>query len=163
MKRIALILPILLCCSCGIFRPKIVVNTEVEYRDITIYKETLKDTTIYVPIPLEKDQAIVKVGEVSHRETSFAKSDAWVGEDGFLHHTLENKSDKTVPVTVPIRSMFIQTNVSSKKAETLTKFVEVEKPLPWWKSFKIEAFWWLLLLIAVGFRREIIALIKKLY
>lgn len=36
-----------------------------------------------------------------------------------------------------------------------TKEVKVEKPLPWHKKLRIGAFWWLLGLCVVGFRREI--------
>lgn len=40
------------------------------------------------------------------------------------------------------------------------KEVKVEKPLSWTKRLKIGAFWWLLIAVAVGFRKEIFKLIK---
>lgn len=42
-----------------------------------------------------------------------------------------------------------------------TKEVKVEQPLSAWRRFKIGAFWWLLALAAVGWRRELLWLIRK--
>lgn len=41
------------------------------------------------------------------------------------------------------------------------KEVKVERPLNAWQRFKIGAFWWLLGLAAVGWRKQILWLIKK--
>ena len=43
-----------------------------------------------------------------------------------------------------------------------TKEVKVERPLNAWKRFKIGGFWWLLALAAVGWRKQILWLIKKI-
>ena len=42
-----------------------------------------------------------------------------------------------------------------------TKEVKVEKPLNAWQRFRIGGFWWLLALAAVGWRKQLIWLIKK--
>jgi len=42
-----------------------------------------------------------------------------------------------------------------------TKEVKVEQPLRGWRRFRIGAFWWLLALAAVGWRKELLWLIKK--
>ena len=42
-----------------------------------------------------------------------------------------------------------------------TKEIEVERPLNAWKRFKIGGFWWLLALAAVGWRKELLWLIRK--
>ena len=158
---ILLIVLFALCISsCS---PRIVEKIVTEYRDTTIYKETIKDTTVYVPLPLGKDQAIVHVGDTSHLETQVAVSEAFVGKDGFLHHSLENKKE-SLPVVVPIRSMTIQTKVNS--AQIITKYEYVEKPLSRWKEFKLGSFWWLLagLILSLGwiFRKPILSILKKL-
>ena len=131
---------LVLICGCS---PKIIQNTvekeKIVYRDSTVYR----DTTLYIPIPLEKDQAIVHVGDTSRRETSIARSEAWVDTTGFLHHKLENKAGN-FRVVVYIPSHYIQNEITKEKAEYLTKIEYREKPLSWWKSFKIKAFWWLL-------------------
>lgn len=54
----------------------------------------------------------------------------------------------------------IVVRVDSVAVET-TKEVKVERPLNAWKRFKIGAFWWLLAIAAVGWRRELLWLIKK--
>lgn len=42
-----------------------------------------------------------------------------------------------------------------------TKEVKVEKPLNAWQKFRIGGFWWLLALAAVGWRKELLWLIRK--
>ena len=42
-----------------------------------------------------------------------------------------------------------------------TKEVKVEKPLSAWQKFRIGGFWWLLALAAIGWRKQLIWLIRK--
>ena len=147
--------------SCS---PRIVETIRTEYRDTTIYKDVTRDTTIYVPIPLEGNQVIVAVGDTSKLETSLARSTAFVGGDGLLHHDLRNKSEKTLPVVVPIHSITINTQVTDKTAQVLTKIEYRDKPLTWWQKAKIGSFWYLcgalLLLLCYVFRKPLLALVK---
>lgn len=148
--------------GCGLLRPKerivTVTTTVTEYRDSTAWR----DTTIYVTIPLEADQAIVHIGDTSHRETSVATSDAWVGADGFLHHDLRNKPGRIAhAIKVPEHFLYTGVENTKKHTEIITKEVKVERPLNAWKRFKIGAFWWLLALSAVGWRKELLWLIRK--
>lgn len=148
--------------GCGLLRPgeRVVTVTETvtEYRDSTAWR----DTTIYVPIPLEADRAIVHIGDTSHRETSVAESDAWVGADGFLHHDLRNKPARIAAgVKLPEHFLFTGVKNTRERAEIITKEVKVERPLNAWQRFKIGAFWWLLAVAAVGWRKELLWLIRK--
>lgn len=148
--------------GCSLLRPRervvTVTTTVTEYRDSTAWR----DTTIYVPIPLEADQAIVHIGDTSHRETSVAESDAWVGADGFLHHDLRNKPARIATgVKLPERFLVTDVKNTQERAEIITKEVKVERPLNAWQRFRIGAFWWLLGLAAVGWRRELLWLIRK--
>ena len=148
--------------GCSLLRPRerivTVTTTVTEYRDSTAWR----DTTIYVPIPLEADQAIVQVGDTSHRETSVAESDAWVGPDGFLHHELRNKPAR-IAAGVKLPERFLVTDVKNtrERAEIIEKEVKVERPLNAWQRFRIGAFWWLLVLAAVGWRKQLLWIIKK--
>lgn len=148
--------------GCALLRPRerivTVTTTETEYRDSTAWR----DTVLYVPIPLEADQAIVHTGDTSHRETSIAVSDAWVGSDGFLHHNLRNKPGR-LPLQVQLPEHFLVSSVKNtrEKAHVIEKPVKVEQPLDAWRRFKIGAFWWLLALAAVGWRKELLWLIRK--
>lgn len=163
MKRlIALCIPLLfLACSPKIVE-KIVVKTETvtEYRDSTVWR----DTTIFVPIPMESDQAIVHVGDTSHRETSVAESDAWVGSDGFLHHTLSNKPRK-LPYQIPFPERYLMSSVQNTKEEAhvITKEIKVEKKLSMWQRFRIGAFWWLLGLVLFAYRKHLLAAIMRAF
>ena len=148
-------------CSCS---PRVVEKIQVEYRDTTIIKETVRDSLVHVPIPLEEWQVVVDVTESSHLETSVAKSDAFVGLDGRLHHSLSNKRDSLAAV-VPIHYHDTYTATSSQTTHTLVKEVEVSKPLTWWQRLRLRAFPWLLggivALLGWTFRKPILKLISK--
>lgn len=78
------------CCRKPIsssYAEKDSVRTEYVNR----YIETVRDTTIYIPVPVER---IVERGipvDSSHMETSIAESDAWIDSLGRLNHSLSNK------------------------------------------------------------------------
>lgn len=153
IKKIALAIAALSLASCGVCKhcPPI-----VEYRDsIVVHERIVHDTaTFAVPVEVEK---IVTRDTASHLENSFAKSDAVV-KDGFLYHSLETKPQTiSIPIDIPVTDT---TSYHSEKPEP--DHIEVEKPLSWWQNFRIGAFWWLILLSVIGFRKEILALIKKL-
>lgn len=133
---------LLLLTGCGTVKEvvKTEIETKIEYRDSIAYR----DSIIRVPIPLEKDQAIVHVGDTSKLETSVAQSVAFIGKDGELHHTLQNKKG-TLDAMVKIPTRTIWTNVTNSKSETLTRTITLENPLTWWQKVKIQAFWPLLL------------------
>ena len=143
-------------------REKVVIKTETvtEYRDSTVWR----DTTIFVPVPLESDQAIVHIGDTSHRETSVAESDAWVGSDGFLHHNLRNKP-VSLAQGVKLPDHFLVTDVKNtmEQARIITREIKVEKKLNLWQRFRIGAFWWLLGLVLFAYRKQILAAIMKAF
>lgn len=157
----------LLCwaTSCS---PKVAPGSEYvkEVHDTTTLIQTERyDSLIFVPIPLEKNQVIVSVGDTSRLETSVAWSMAFVDRNGLLHHALENRSDKTLSVVVSIPSKTIWTNVNNSKFEQLRPpVVYVEKELSWWQKFRLDAFWWLVLAVtatlAYIFRKPILKLLK---
>jgi len=159
-----LFMAVLFASGCSLLRQreKIVIKTETvtEYRDSTVWR----DTTIYVPIPLESDQAIVHIGDTSHRETSVAESDAWVGADGFLHHNLRNKPER-IPYHAILPERWLMTDVKNtmEQAHVITREVKVEKKLNFWQRFRIGAFWWLLGLIAFAYRKQIMSILKKAF
>lgn len=141
---------------------RIVTITQTEVRDSIAWK----DTTIYVPIPLESDQAIVHVGDTSHRETSIAESDAWIGKDGMLHHNLRNKPEARISYAFKLPEHWLYTGVTNTKEHErgIIKREYAEKPLSWWQRFRIRAFWWLLggliLSLVWIFRKHIIRILK---
>ena len=152
----------LLVTSCGA-AGKIQNTATIEYRDSVRIVEHIKDSLIYVPIPLEKNQAIVTLGDTSKLETSVAKSVAFLNKEGQICHTLENKSDRTLPASVPVHSKEIFHGVTSSKKEALTRTVYKEKELTWWQAFRMGAFWWLVSFLVAAllwiFRRPLLKLL----
>ena len=131
-------LPVLLH-GCGTVREAAkteTTETKVEYRDTTSWRDSL----IYVPIPLGKDQAIVHVGDTSRLETGVAQSIAYIGSDGELHHVLENKKT-SLGAVVKIPSRTIWTSISNNRVETITRTIEVPGRLTWWQRVRLDAFW----------------------
>lgn len=146
---VLVIILLVLAVSCS---PKIIerVETKIEYRDRIVHDTA----TFEVPVEVEK---IVTRDTVSHLENNWAKSDAVVSE-GLLHHSLESKP-KIIQVPVEVHV----TDTLWKEAQAVTETKEVEKPLSWWKSFKLDAFWWLLaavlVLLAWTFRKTLLKLL----
>lgn len=139
---------------------KLVTQTVTEYRDSTVFR----DSTIFVPIPLEADQAIVHIQDTSHRETSVAESDAWISPDGFLNHTLRNKPGKLAyQITWPERYLVSSVKNTKEQAHVIPKEVKVEKPLNAWQRFRIGAFWWLLGLVLFAYRKQILTAIMNAF
>lgn len=118
--------------------PKIVekVVTQVEYRDRVVHDTA----TVEVPVDVEK---IVTRDTLSHLENNWAKSDAMVS-DGFLHHSLESKPRI---IQVPVEVHVTDTVWKEQEIKEVEKLVE--KELTWWQRFRMEAFPWLLLAVAV--------------
>lgn len=162
MKRLIYILSVVLMlsvsCSPKIVE-KVVTETVTQYRDSTVWR----DTTVYVPIPFEADQAIVHVGDTSHRETSVASSDAWIGADGFLHHDLRNKP-VCIPLALKVPERFIISEARSTQEHALikTKEVKVEKKLSWWQKFRLTVFPVMLLGLLWAYRKELLSIIKNI-
>ena len=150
--------------GCGTI--KYVDRWNTEYRDTTIYQREVKDSLIYVPIPLESNQAIVEIGDTSRLETSVAKSVAYIDEKGRICHTLENKREK-LPALVPVTSTIINHKVTSNSTHTITNVQWRDKPLTWWQSLKIRSFWYLcaavVLLLCYIFRKPLLALLKLIF
>ena len=141
--------------SCGICKPKTVIeyrdSVRVEYRDRIIHDTA----TFEIPVIVEKN---VTKDTVSHLENPYAKSDAVVSE-GLLWHTLETKPQT---IAKPIKVRVTDTLYVEKASETIVKEVEVEKPLTWWQQFRLEAFWWLVLVLVLTNIKSILKLIKVL-
>ncbi len=65
----------------------------------TQYVEKLRDTTIFVGLPVEVREQVRK--DSSHLETNIATSDAWI-EEGLLRHTLANKK-AAIPANIQLK------------------------------------------------------------
>ncbi len=64
------------------------------------YIERVRDTTIYIPVPVEVKEIVVR-RDSSYLSTSLAESQAIIMPDGALFHSLQNRP-LSVPVVVPV-------------------------------------------------------------
>ena len=120
--------------GCGVCKKPCPVQKDsvrIEYRDRIIHDTATFEVTKEVEKIVTRDTA-------SHLENSWAKSDASVSE-GFLYHSLESKP-KIVKVPVEVE---VHDTTYIEASHTIIE-KEVEKPLSWWQTTKIGAFWWLL-------------------
>ena len=148
---LTLALTIASCCVCKKGQPTVIVrdSIRVEYRD-----RIVRDTINYeIPVEIEK---VITRDTASHLENRLAASDAIVS-NGFLSHSLRTKAQT---IYIPVETHVTDTLIIQKEAEIRTETIEVEKPLTWWQRFRIGAFWWLVAIGLVGWRREIIAAVK---
>ena len=96
------------------------------------YVEKLRDTVIYVEVPVESRRVRV-AADSSFLETSLATSSARVAADGTLSHTLENKPQRQ-PVGVTVRDTFERESELSGSVRTERVEVPVQVPLSWFQK-----------------------------
>lgn len=144
---IVLVLVILASVVAGC-SPRVIVQKEV----VTEYRDRVIHDTAQVVVPLEVEKIVTR-DTASHLENRWAESDAVVS-GGFLSHSLSSRP-QVIQVPVEVHT----TDTLYKEAQIVEKEVEVEKPLSWWRKFKIGAFWYLcgavLLLLVWTFRKFI--------
>lgn len=152
------------CWSCS---PKIVEKIVTEVRDTTIVEihERLVHDTVKVEIPVIIENNVTPA-DSSHLENEYAVSDAYI-KDGLLHHSLRTKGGTIeVPVDIPVADTTTTHNHYENHEDIHEKIKEVEKPLSRWKSFKLGAFWWLILsifgLLGWIFKKPLLNLLKTL-
>lgn len=145
---------LLLLTGCALQKP---VTPTVIVRDSIIYRDRVIHDTAKFEIPVIVEKNVTR-DTVSHLENAYAKSDAVVS-DGFLSHSLETRPQT---IYVPIETHVVDTLVIHDEAQTITQTVEVPAELTWWQRFRLGAFWWLVGLALVGWRRELLALVKAI-
>lgn len=136
--------------SCGIFKripDKINVrdSTSIQYKDSTV----IKDSIVYVPVPVENVVNVTMPNQTSYLTTSLAESTAYTDSLGFLHHNLKNRSNEKIPVIVFNKEFYHTAKATASKSETIIRTVQVEKKLNWWQRFRLKSFWWLLAVLLI--------------
>lgn len=159
MKRLAILLiPLLALFSCRTHRSTIIPSEKI-VTQVERVTEVRWDTT-YIEVPSQSAERITP-DSVSHLETDFAVSDARINPDGTLFHNLLNKPQEH-PIIVPTT---IQ-RVDSIVERDVPVVVYQDHPLNKFTQFKIDAFWWLVgiiaLLMAILLRKPIIRIIIKI-
>lgn len=155
MKNFTFIVLLLVAVtSCGGPRhlPTVRDSTVVHYRDSL----RIKDSLVFVNIPVESSSQVTFATDTSHLETSVARSDAWLDTTGRIHHTLNNKSDSRLPVIVPI---YDRARVSDNR-QVITRIQTVERELTAWQSFRLKAFWWLAGIVLIAFSLIVLKFVR---
>lgn len=134
-------------------------NKPIDTAYVTETKIITRDTTIYVPVPGDTVKSETKVhdtlgllnSKVSHLETKYALSNAWV-EGGILKHELIQK-DTDIQATIPEA---VQHTTTGEK-------VIVKVPYPVEKRVPAELSWLQKTLIYTGIGFWIILLVYIIY
>ena len=105
-------------------------STVIHVRDSIAYR----DSIILVPVPEGSDASRLPDTDTSHLETRVAESTAFV-KDGILHHSLRNRSEAVIPITVKIPERIHTEEKGLTRYLKTVERVEVEKELSRWQRF----------------------------
>lgn len=132
MNRLHLVTICLLLVSCS---PRIIERVQVQ-RDTTYVTAYLRDSVVH------RDSIWIKerVAGDTIRITEYR--DRWRERVRVQHDTIIHRQIDTIAV---------QRTIERK----------VEQPFGWWKKVRLRAFWAILILALVGWRREIYKLFKR--
>ena len=105
-------------------------TTAVIIRDSIIFR----DSIIMVQLPQESSEARLPDNDTSVLETSIARSAAWI-DNGTLFHTLQNKSEPLLPVSVKFPVKLHSEKGYAIRVQTNT--VTVPRNLTAWQQFSM--------------------------
>lgn len=135
-----------LVVSCA--APKVVLDrrdsTVIHIKDSLI----LRDSIIFVSVPMGEDKAKLPDTDTSYLETNVAKSTAFIDKRGKICHTLTNKSDAIIPIKVTIPMRLHSEEKGLTRYLKQVERVEVEKELSRWQRF-LQSLGWTALIVIV--------------
>ena len=132
MNRLHLVTICLLLVSCS---PRIIERVQVQ-RDTTYVTAYLRDSVVH------RDSIWIKEQTKGDTIRITEYRDRWRERVRVQHDTIIHRQVDTIAV---------QRTIEKK----------VEQPLGWWKKVRLRAFWAILILALVGWRREIYKVIKR--
>lgn len=125
-----LIFPILAGCASVKPTTAAIDSTRVVIRDSIIFR----DSIIMVQLPKESSEARLPDNDTSFLETSIARSAAWI-DNGTLFHTLQNKSEPLLSVSVKFPVKLHSEKGYAIRVQTNT--VTVPRNLTAWQQFSM--------------------------
>lgn len=158
------------CCPCRKAGTSTIVDKEVRDSIYINHYDTLRiverDTMWLERIEQSHDRVMVKASR-SYLENAYCTSSADVSEEGILTHTLDTRDSALLPVRTIYRERVVRDTVyrnkSNKDTSTSTEVQEhVVREMTWWGKTQIIALWVLLAILAIRYRKEIFALVKKI-
>lgn len=108
----------------------------------------IRDSIVFVALPEGSASTRLPATDTSRLETSLAESEAYVS-DGRIHHTLKNRSDALLPVTVQFKERLRSADKSLVRYQRIVEKVEVEKQLSRWQRFIMSLGYGLLAYMAI--------------
>lgn len=134
MKIYFYIICALMLVSCGASK-RLPIAEQKDSVSVVIHERVIvKDSLVYVEVPIESESVILPDTDTSRLETSLAQSEAWVS-NGQLNHTLRHKEDVRLPKIVSIPVYLRSEETKSLAQGVIIK--EVEKELNSWQSFRM--------------------------
>lgn len=146
---------VIICSLCAVAcSPKVIHEKEtvIEYKDRVVHDTA----TVEITKEVEK---IVTRDTLSRLENKYAKSEAVVSE-GLLSHSLES-----IPqyIKVPVEIHVTDTVKIEKEGITQIKEVKVEKELSWWQKLRLWAFPFLLGIVLITYRKQLLPIAQKIW
>lgn len=157
----ALFASIGILAGCGVCRKSQTTQDRLE----TIIK--VMEHTEYVPVLASFDIPVVKESlttrdTTSHLENDYAQSDARINPDGSLFHSLSTKP-QTIQTQTEAKVMW-RDSIEYRDREVIKEVsVPVERKLSWWQRVRLDGFWILAALTLFAYRKELFALVRKLF
>lgn len=175
MKRICFIcLLALLLAGCKTQKqvqvplPPVILNNSDSVRVETTIKTTYEPVDVALDLP-QQSETNVTPNDSSHVETDLAFSDAWIDDNGVLHHLIKNKPGQLKGTAFTPHT----TEKSNKDAIKIREVpvpepypVEVERELTLMEQIKLAAFWYLVgaVIVSIGFifRKPFLTVLRKI-
>lgn len=132
MNKITIIAAFLAFTGCA--APQLMTEQRDSITTVVRKEVIYRDSIIYVPVPEGTDKSGLPDTDTSYLETRVAESTAYV-TDGVLYHTLRNRSEAVIPITIKIpERLRVEEKGMTRYLKTVER-VEVEKELSRWQSF----------------------------
>lgn len=175
IKLLFCLVPLFMMFACSSSRKATIVSSHPPIvTDVdsvrSEYIERLRIDTIHVTVKIPEESVKQIVSDsISHIETNFAISEAWINPNGTLGHLLFHKP-QSFDVGVPMIGKDTETKIASSKYKEVPvpypEPVYMEKELSAWQKFRLEAFWYLAAAVfcSIGFifRRSIVRWLSNL-
>lgn len=140
MKWLPIILGLIIVVSSCSQKVLPTASTDIKDSVRIEYREIVRDTTIYVPVPTESEVRETP-DTTSYVSTSLAESWAeW--SSGKLRHSINNRKDINLPVDIQYKEIVRDTTII--KVTTIKEPYAVEKNLTKWQQFKMTIGGWAL-------------------
>ena len=148
MRGLAICVFVAACAACA--TPKVMMDHQRDSVAVIVRDSlVVRDSLIYVEIPMGSDKAVLPDSDTSRLETDIAESVAYV-TGGKLRHYLRNKGEALIPVTIKVPERIHTEKEVILQAYKVTEIEYVEKELSKWQRF-LQSIGWTIILGLGGY------------